>query len=409
MCVGAVTDATARFNAKVTDGTSGIRVHIADNPEMAGAVATATETVNGYTAATCEITGLTADTRYWWQVEDSGTLDTSTTGQFVTDPAPAGTPASFTIGLWGDAGLTPAYPGVGTQVPHRSSFHPVFATIRERALAERWRRIVSLGDEIYYNLGSGSFGLSADATVSQFRAQWDDIFLHEDRHALYRDAPWVYAWDDHDFGPNDSDSTDPGRDNVTAVYRERCPSYDLPAGTGSNPIYHSFNIGRILFVVSDTRSDRTDSTVLGATQTTWLENTLNASNAAALVWLMPTPWLGEHADSWAGHTTERSELADLIADTGWSGRTTMLTADIHAAAIASGAANPYGGWPITLCASVDATTSGASGSQYDVSWRPGRGQYATLRVDDLGSDIALTSSICRGSRSLAWHTLTVTT
>lgn len=410
MCVGATTHQSARFNVKTT-GAGAVGVEVADNDSMTGAVLSPTVARNGYGAGTVEVVGLTPGTRYWWRGRDSGTTDTARTGTFLTDPVAPGEPASHTIGLWGDAGLTPAYPGIGTQVPHRSSFHPVAQTMLQRAVAEDWARIVSLGDDIYYNLGSGSFGLSADATAAQYRSQFDDELLHEARHQLVYSCPWVRLRDDHDTADNDCHSGSPGVNNANAVYRERIPSYDLPAAGDTGGIWHSFDIARVRYIASDTRSDRVPgSTMLGAEQLAWLEAELVAAHdtAEALVWLMPTPWLGTHHDTWGGYIAERSTLADLIGDTGWRGRLQMMTADVHAAAIDTGASNPWGRFPITLCASVDATPSGPTSRQYDVAWRPGRGQYATLRVDDHGGDLALTTTIWRGTRALAWHTHTIT-
>src|SRR5690606_4041925 len=203
---------------------------------------------------------------YWWQVEDNSVLDTSVTGQLLTDPV-AGAAASFVIGVCGDAGLSPTYPGVTGSATNRLSNHPIFDALRERALAEDWRRLAHLGDACYYDLGSGNHGLSSSATAAQYRGMWDDVLAQPRQAQLYREVPWVYAWDDHDFGPNNSDSTSPGRDNACTVYRERVPSYDLPAGSGANPIYHSFVIGRVLFVVSDVRADREPGvTMLGSAQ-----------------------------------------------------------------------------------------------------------------------------------------------
>ena len=40
--------------------------------------------------AIMEVTGLTAGTRYFWQMEDDSVLDTGTTGTFLTHPVAAG-------------------------------------------------------------------------------------------------------------------------------------------------------------------------------------------------------------------------------------------------------------------------------------------------------------------------------
>jgi phosphodiesterase/alkaline phosphatase D-like protein len=402
MMVGGVTDTTARFAAKV--GTGPVRIAYSTDPGMATPSYSASTAVDAQGVALVSVTGLTADTRYYWQVEDNSVLDTSATGQFITDPTAAGTAASFTIGVCGDAGHDPVYPGVTGAVPTRLSNHPVFDTVRGRAVAEDWRRVVHLGDMCYYDLGSGLWGLSALATAAQYRSMWDDVLAQPRQHQLYREVPLVYVWDDHDYGPNNSDSTSPGRDNACTVYRERFPAYTLPAGAGANPIYHEFTIGRILFVVSDTRADRvTGSTMLGAAQLAWLDTLLSTSTAAALVWLMPTPWLGGTSDNWFGYPAEQATILGMLGDYGWLDRMVMVSADKHVLAIDSGAGGgaTKGGFPNMLCASLDATPSENS-TQYDLGQWPGRNQYGTIDVDDDGTEIVITMTAYRGTTPMGW-------
>lgn len=400
MVVGGVTDTRARFVAKV-DGGGPVRVAVADNPSMTGAVFSDSEAVDADGVAKVEVTGLAPDTRHWWRVEDDATVDT-TTGQFLTDP-PVGSQASFTIACIGDAGLTPEHPGVAGEATNRLSNHPAFDLVRERALAEGWRRVAHLGDICYYDLGSGEHGLSSAGSAAQYRSMWDDILAQPRQHQLYREVPLVYVWDDHDYGPNNSDSTAPGRDNACTVYRERMPHYDLPAGSGANPVYQSFQIGRTLLIVSDTRSSRvTGSTMLGAEQLAWLEDVLTNSDAEALVWLMPTPWHAFASDTWGGFVDERQQIVDLMVATGWARRTVMVNADDHAIAMVSAINQPHGHWPVMLCASIDATPSTSGGGQYD-EFEPGRDQYGTVTVDDRGSSIVVTLRAWRGDELRMAH------
>src|SRR5690625_5772975 len=148
MCVGAATHESMRFNVKVT-GSGPVGVAVADNPDMVGAVLSPTVAQNAYKAGTVEVTGLEPGTRYWWRGNDSGIVDQSVAGPFLTDPGPPGDPASFTIGRWGDAGPTPVAPGDGTPVPHRTSFDPGCGAKPQGALAGGWRRGAALGRGIY--------------------------------------------------------------------------------------------------------------------------------------------------------------------------------------------------------------------------------------------------------------------
>jgi hypothetical protein len=44
---------------------------------------------------------------------------------------------------------------------------------------------------------------------------------------LNMELPMAYMWDDHDFGPDNSDATAPGRDASLRAYREYVPHYPL--------------------------------------------------------------------------------------------------------------------------------------------------------------------------------------
>lgn len=408
MAVGAVTDGSAKFTAKVDDGPMG--VSISTDPSFSSVFNASSVAVDADGVATSEVSILQSDTRYYWRVRDDGVRDDTITGQLLTDPTP-GEPASFTIGCVGDAGLRPQVPGVSGAATSRLSNHPVFDTVRERALAEDWRRLVHLGDICYYDLGSGNHGLSSTASAAQYRTMWDDILAQPRQHELYRSVPWVYVWDDHDYGPNDSDSTAPGRDNACTVYRERVPSYDLPAGSGANPVYHSFHIGRVLFVVSDTRADRDPSasppTMLGSAQLAWLDSLLGSDESAALVWLMPTPWIGSASDTWAGFTAERATLVEMLDDHGWLSKTFMVNADKHVVALESGQGGNanHGGFPIMLCAPLDAAP-GTITTTYDGGMWAARAQYGTVTVTDTGDDIAISGTVWRRTRALGSVTLT---
>ncbi|MEU5549195.1 metallophosphoesterase family protein [Micromonospora sp. NPDC047793] len=402
MTVGAVTDTSVVTSVKVT-GSGNVRVGRSTSADFSSPTwSSATATSNNH--AKVSLTGLTPGTRYWWRVEDAGVVDAAVTGQFRTAPVAAGSPMSFTIGCVGDAGITPVVPGVGGAAPNRLSNHPIFDTIRIRALAEDWQMLAHDGDWCYYDLGSGNHGLSATASLAQYRGMFDDVMLQPRQHELYRSVPTLMLPDDHEFGPNDSDSSSPGRNNFLAMYRERLPHYPLGAGSG-NPIFHSTQFGRVLIIASDTRADRVPgSTMLGATQLAWLEDQLATSTADALIWLMPTPWLGLGADTWAGFPTERSTIAGWLTAGDWPRRMMMINADAHCLAMSSVAGNPHGGFPVALCASLDASPHTWTG-QYDMGMWPGREQYATVRVDDAGGDIALTTTLWRRNRAISWLTV----
>ncbi len=79
-----------------------------------------------------------------------------------------------------------------------------------------------MGDLHYENI--------AENDVDRFRRAYDEVLSSERQSSLYRSAPIVYVWDDHDFGPNDSDRTHPGKAAGLRAYDENVPHYPLEPG-----------------------------------------------------------------------------------------------------------------------------------------------------------------------------------
>ena len=79
--------------------------------------------------------------------------------------------------------------------------------------------------------------------------------------ALYRHVPIAYVWDDHDYGPNDAGADSPTRTAARTAYREVVPHHPL-VRPGDSPIQQAFTIGRVRFVLTDNRSERTEDSML---------------------------------------------------------------------------------------------------------------------------------------------------
>lgn len=400
MMVGATTDNGATFVAKV-DGGGPVRVAVADNGDMTNPVFTSSQVVDAQGVAKVSITGLDPATRYWWQTEDNSVIDISVTGRFQTHPT-LGQPASFTIAAASCAGLGSAFPGSGSELASdRLSDHPVFDTVRQTDPL----MFVHLGDIHYYDLGSDLHGIVGGGSLANYRASYDDVLAQSRQAQLYREIPLAYTWDDHDFGPNDSDGTLIDKGNAATVYRERVPHYSL---SDSDAIYQSWQIGRVLFIASDIRYYRDPNgdpqgpskTMLGAAQKAWLGGLLSSSSAEALVWFMGSQWLHPSgSDTWASFTDERQELADLFVEYGWADRMVMVYGDRHALGIDSGAGNDWGGFPVLMAASLDASPSvGDVAGAFDVLPNVGgRDQYGTIAVTDDGTIIKIALSAWRGT------------
>ncbi|WP_060887077.1 alkaline phosphatase D family protein [Streptomyces caniscabiei] len=391
--VGATTHTSAWVRGRVTGGVSArLAVSLSSSLSAPAYFGPVVPTADGI--ASLQATGLQPNTRYYYALEDGGVLDTSFSGTFRTHPVAAGERASFIFGAAGDAGL----PGAGddSYVTTAVSDNPVFDTMRAQSAAEDWLFFSHLGDLHYRNI--------ATATASDFRNAFNDTLTFNGtlgaaarQGRFYRDTALTYVWDDHDFGPNNSNRTAAGNATANSVYRERVPHYTLPSATTIN---QSWQVGRILFVASDVRSARDPNgdpqsptkTMLGTAQKTWMEGVLAAnSGAEALVWITPSRWLASDSgtgDSWNSFLHERDQLIEMFGDTGWLEKMIQLTADQHNLSLCSGPGNPWGGFPIYMFASMD-SDYGSIDSLYDLGAIAGRQQYGTVQVRDRGHTIEL--------------------
>jgi alkaline phosphatase D len=243
------------------------------------------------------------------------------------------------------------------------SSHPIFETM------ERLEPlfVIHMGDFHYENI--------AENDAARHREAFDRVLASERQSALYRSAPIVYVWDDHDYGPNDSDRTHPGKPSALAAYDEYVPHYPLEAGDGALPrdLHQAFTVGRIRFLVTDSRSERMpdevpdgpEKTMLGVEQREWLLAEIESAKALypLVVWVNPVPWITEPGSGhgWGRYDWERRYVADRIHRAGMTERMLMLSGDGHMVAIDDGTNSNYAtghapgekGFPVVHAAPFD--------------------------------------------------------
>ena len=97
--------------------------------------------------------------------------------------------------------------------------------------------------------------------------------------SLVRRVPTLAVWDDHDYGPNDADSTYPGKATSLSAFRRMWPQ--PPGGVpGTEGIFFSRRVGPVEIFLLDVRSHRLRKRqVLGAAQLNWLLQGLRQSTA----------------------------------------------------------------------------------------------------------------------------------
>jgi phosphodiesterase/alkaline phosphatase D-like protein len=292
---GGTTPTGVSVRAQLDEDSAGVRLAVSENEDMSEAVYTA-ETVADKTenrrVVSFDVGGLKPGTAYYYAVETDGHMDMTRQGRFRT--APQG-PGSFSFAF--------------ASCARSGSNGAVYDAIRESDPLF----FLAIGDWFYGDISTNNPDL--------YRAAYKDTLTRPAQAALYRSTSTGDVWDDHDYGGNNGDRESPSREAVRTVYREMVPHYPLPAGAGDAAIYQAFTAGRVRFILTDTRSERSpasapdtsEKSLLGAAQKEWLKTELLAAKRQVPHRLgEPRPgskYAGAGKDNWGGYDTERREIA----------------------------------------------------------------------------------------------------
>ncbi|KAE8906605.1 hypothetical protein PF005_g12308 [Phytophthora fragariae] len=245
------------------------------------------------------------------------------------------------------------------------------------------------GDLHYHNLVVNN--------VAAFRDGYDSIFASPAGQAmLAMNVPFSYMWDDHDFGPDNSDSTAPGRNASVQAYHEFVPHYPLVGGRSrTNTVHQAFTIGRVRYILTDLRSARTPNTapaaptktVLGKKQKAWFKSELVRAtkdpNIRLIIWVNTMPWLDDER-KWGHFVHEQQELVNFIKGHGLNKWVpiVIVSGDAHMLAVDDGSHSP--GNLTLLHAAALGRPGSIKGGPYSHGAFPGPGQYAVMDITDEG-------------------------
>ena len=367
--------------AALSDTATSCRLAVSDRIDMASPVFSDAASPDADDYVRLSISGLDARKRYWCQVEIDSVLDSGVTGTFRTLPTPL-EPTSVVLdhGSCNDEGST----------------HAIWDNIRVH------------NPDVFAHLGDLQYRDISTANEALFVAGYEGNMASAKMAAMSRSMPWVYLWDDHDFGPDNSDGEDVTVAVANSAYRKMVPHLSLPETTG---IWQAFPLGRVWVIATDLRSfrspnedtDDASKTMMGATQKAWFKNQLTTARDAGykmIVWLNTQVWpaetgvetsLGGDLDHWGEFSTERAEIAQFMADENVP-QVIILSGDMHSCAYKLNAdpAGVGGSGRIHVFqgASLD------RGSNYrGVGWNAGpsggRGRYGRLRIVDTGGSMAV--------------------
>lgn len=369
---GAVTSSSANVKAVVGNDAAQVKLVVSREPALSSSFKLDAhfESPGGYDHKIVSffLTSLEPNTHYHFALEMNNNLDLTRCGHLKTFPLEMES-ANFKF--------------VFASCASTGSNSRVFKAI----LDEEPLFFCHLGDFHYENVNKTEVSAHLDA--------YDQVFESERQSTLYRKVPIARVWDDHDFCGDDTGGDLKGRDAAIEAFSKYVPHYSLTNG-GVGGIFQAFIVGRVRFLLTDTRSQRSNrdepdnsaKTMLGESQKEWLKRELaDAHTYDLVVWANSVPWIEEASpdeDTWAGYHTERQEIANFIKQNAVN-NLCMISGDAHMLAIDDGRNSGYaegqrGGFPVFHAASLKRLPK-VKGGDYSVGVHKGARQYGVFEVE----------------------------
>lgn len=229
-----------------------------------------------------------------------------------------------------------------------------------------------LGDNVYLRETETS-------SISGITYRYRHSRNHPELKKILTAFPQMAIWDDHDFGPNNSDASYYHKNLTGEAFRRfwANPGYGIEGGSNTC-ITSMFSWSDADFFLLDNRSHRTlpdikgltAPTILGEAQITWLILALKNSRATFKFIALGGQFLNTHpySETYATYPEERQRIIDLIDQNGIKG-VVFLTGDRHCGEL-SKIKTPAG---IDI---YDLTISPLTSGAYDLSAEPN-----TLRME----------------------------
>ncbi len=448
---GAVTNNTITIKAKlsnqVQEGKNYIQIFYSKNSDLSNIqeIEKVQATSLANQIAIFNLVNLEENTLYYYAIiADGRRYPSQGTLKFKT--VKVNQQYSFAIGCSSCAGGT-----IGQFISSGVSNNKVFDVIRqykykdENGQDSNLALFIHMGD-FHYRNDLPSLGLK-EKNLDNYRENFDLVMTQQRQRNLYQNIPLAYIWDDHDYGTNDSDGSYALKYVASEVYREQVPHYPLVETVdetkSKGAIYQSFVIGRVRFIMTDTRfhqdpveiENNLDKTLLGNDQREWLFEQLKTgkenqqdNQEGLTIWVNSIPWIVKQNDfktkAWNKFPQEREKIANFIQENNID-KLLMISGDAHMLALddgKKGTANSYatdggGSFPVIQAAALDSKSSlkggPYNGENYIINSEAvksengaikGKGQWGMLNFIDDGSKIEVKVELKRMKDTLIQHT-----
>lgn len=228
-------------------------------------------------------------------------------------------------------------PAAGNEEALRLAFGSC-ARIQEDAVQLIWSAIANANPDLFLWLGDNIYADTLDRRVMELEYQRQRGVATYQRFGA--EVSQIAIWDDHDFGLNNHDRTNPIKDMALAVFRQYWvnPNYGQKQTPG---VFFKTTFGATDIFCLDGRTyrdpnsapDDPTKTLLGRGQLSWLKSSLKDSKAVFKILACGSGWTaakGMGGDSWASFINERNALFDFIRDERIEG-VVLVSGDTHCA------------------------------------------------------------------------------
>lgn len=304
--------------------------------------------------------GLDPDTRYRYRIAIDGEESADHAASFKTAPA-EGKASKFRIA--------------------------VTSCMKHGQKQGSWTLLLNEQPDMHITLGDTQYSDTTNPSV-----QWRHHLRYravKEFAAVNRNVPTYAMWDDHDYGPNNSDGTAKGKEKSLAGWAQIWAN--PPQGTDDTPgAFYSYTWGEVEFFMVDGRyhrspdkhKDDADKRMLGDAQFAWLVDGLKNSKAKFKVIASGSTLEHSKNDGWRLYTFSRHRLLDALKKHNISG-VMYLSGDVHESYIREHHESDRVGYPL-----VEVISSGVANSKTL--------SFATVDFDTQAADPAVRVRIIHG-------------
>lgn len=338
------------------------------------------------------------------------TTNTAQAGEVLVSQLQPNTRYYYTVLLDGESALARPYPSLTTPPPEGSNGRVRFA-FTSCVGSRGYHSAAGYADmatrtniDLLFMLGDNHYANTNDIDV-QRRFYADQRQQSGWRELTSRVATYG-IWDDHDYGPDNSDVTLKGKEISLRAFREHWanPYY----GETNNPgIYSRFSRANVDFFLLDVRYHRSPNkatnmpskTMLGPAQVQWLKRELLLSTAPVKVICSGSEFQSDGTvDSWASFKRERDEILDFLQHAEISG-VLLISGDRHF----TGAYHVRGKWIEVTAGPIGSGNADAKNvSEMFLNYSPTRSKfYCVYDVDTRSRPPAVVLEVYRVGEGLA--------